>query len=198
MSMLKHLKGQINQQVVDFKLLLGVEAAARTEDRTILEQTILSYCAKTNAYQRILFVGCQWYTKHYERRFAHKEYWTIELEPQFAKYGARHHVIDSVTNLSLHFQDLFFDVIVYNGVFGWGINTQEDAEIAFEQCFRCLRSQGLLVFGWNNTPELSPFLPETCPTWDQFQPFVFPPLATSEYSVTNRMQNHTFRFLIKP
>ncbi len=176
---------------------LGMRVSLRSSDRTVLEQIILPYFAGQEQYQKILFVGCEWYTKYYEALFQHREYWTIELDPKLRKHGSTRHVVDTLTDLNSHFEENYFDVIIYNGVFGWGINTKQDAEASFEQCFRCLRESGILVFGWNNAPKFSPFPPENCLSWHQFKPYVFPPLATSSYPVSYSFQNHTFRFLMK-
>ncbi|MGV0024235.1 methyltransferase domain-containing protein [Phormidesmis priestleyi] len=197
MSVLKRLKSQIKEQIIDTKIRLGMDVSLRTNDRYVLEEIILPYFAESPACQKVLFIGCGWYTKSYEELFNHKEYWTIEIDPNLKKYGSSRHVIDSLNNLNSHFKHNYFDVIVYNGVFGWGIDTKEDAEIAFEQCFQCLRENGVLVFGWNNVPERCPFPPESCSSWHRFKPYHFPPLAASEYLVPESFQNHTFQFLIK-
>lgn len=197
MSTLRKLKSQIKAQIVDSKLRLGFDVALKTTDRIVLETIVLPYFAENSAYHRILFVGCQWYTKRYEEKFHHKEYWTIEIDPNLRKYGSSNHIVDSLENLDAHVEHNYFDVIIYNGVFGWGIDTEENAEIAFQQCFQCLRNNGVLVFGWNNVPERSPFPPENCSSWHRFKPYHFPPLATWECVVPDSFQNHTFRFLIK-
>lgn len=198
MSVLRTLKGKVHRQWIELKMQLGLETSIRTPDRTVLEQLILPYFANTQGYDKILFVGCEWYTKHYEKLFCDKEYWTIEINPESKRYGASHHVVDSITNLNSHFDRCYFDAIVYTGVFGWGVNTKQDADDSFEQCFRCLRECGVLVFGWNNVPSLSPFPPEDCLHWQHFQPYIFPSLARSEYVVPDSFQNFTFRFLQKP
>ncbi|WP_233222739.1 hypothetical protein [Chroococcidiopsis sp. CCALA 051] len=38
------------------------------------------------------------------------------------KFGSKRHVVDSLLNLSQHFAPGYFDLIVYNGVFGHGID----------------------------------------------------------------------------
>jgi SAM-dependent methyltransferase len=197
MSVLKRLKSQIKEQLIDAKMRLGIDVSLRTKDRYVLEEVILSYFVKSPAHHKVLFVGCEWYTKRYEELFNQKEYWTIEIDPRLKKYGASHHVVDSLNNLDSHFEPNYFDVIVYNGVFGWGIDTKEDAETAFNQCFQCLRENGVLVFGWNNLPERCPFPPESCSNWQRFTPYRFPPLDASEYLVPESFQNHTFQFLTK-
>ncbi|TIM81247.1 MAG: methyltransferase type 11, partial [Mesorhizobium sp.] len=43
-----------------------------TEDRKLLETVILTQLRRDPAVKRILFVGCEWYTKPYESRFRSK------------------------------------------------------------------------------------------------------------------------------
>lgn len=193
-----NVKKRIKRQIIRVKMRLGLGVALQTTDRHVLEKTILPYFAARSDCRRILFVGCEWYTKHYEKIFANQEYWTIEIDPQLKEYGAENHVIDALQNLDSHFELNYFDLIVYNGVFGWGIDTQQAADIAFEKCFQALRPGGTLVFGWNNLPERCPFPPDSCANFAKFESSSFPPLSTSTYVVPDSFQNHTFKFLVKP
>lgn len=192
------VKKWVKRSLIKAKMRLGLKTALQTTDRRILERTILPYFAAKGDCHRILFVGCEWYTKHYENFFKGSEYWTIEIDPQLKEYGAKYHVVDALQNLDLHFEPHYFDLIIYNGVFGWGIDTRQAADIAFERCFQGLRTGGTLVFGWNDLPERCPFPPSECPSFAKFEPFSFPPLSTSTYVVPDSFQNHTFKFLAKP
>ncbi len=128
-----------NSHVKGFNLHLN------TPDRHVLEEIIIPYFIHRKEFYKILFVGCDWFTKPYNGYFKNKEYWTIEIDESRKKYGSPRHIVDSFLNLSNYFDNNYFDVIVYNGVFGWGINNREDTETSFQQCFQCLRSGGILV-----------------------------------------------------
>ena len=67
-----------------------------SEDRQLLETNILMYLRDDPAINRILFVGCEWYTKHYEKFFKSKDYWTLEIDPAKRRYGGRRHIVDSL------------------------------------------------------------------------------------------------------
>jgi len=170
----------------------------RVEDRRLLVEVIFPYLVADQSIRRILFVGCDWYTKPYEKDFRSKEYWTLEIDPQKRKYGAKRHIVDSLWNLPRHVTPGYFDAIICNGVFMiTAIETREAAEPAFLACHICLRSGGLFVLGWNDTAELRPYPPEESETLAKFEPFVFPPLSTERH-LTNTAYRHVFSFFVKP
>jgi hypothetical protein len=179
------------------KALFGVDSYLANEDRRILEQIILPYVAHSEMYQNILFVGCDWYTNGYKRHFEHKNYRTIDPDPSKAKYGAKNHIVDRLENLDRHFRRETFDLIVCNGVIGYGLNAKADAELAFQACGDCLRCGGALVIGWADIDERRPFPPRECRSLRALQPYVFPPLGVSEY-LTDTVYRHTFLFYVKP
>jgi SAM-dependent methyltransferase len=176
--------------------LRGLDAYLNTRDRQILEESIIPYFVARDDLYKILFVGCDWYTKPYNKLFEHKEYWTIEPDPFKARFGSQKHVIDVLENLEKHFSENYFDLIIANGVFGFGINTKEDAETAFQQCFRSLQQDGIFLLGWDNVSRAKPFPLQEIRSLNQFAPYVFPPLSTSEYYTETRLR-HVFSFFIK-
>ncbi|ARV59685.1 hypothetical protein BZZ01_14535 [Nostocales cyanobacterium HT-58-2] len=177
----------------------GFDLYLNSPDRLVLEDRIIPYFISHSEYQKILFVGCDWYTKPYRKLFKNKEYWTIEIEEWKKRYGSKNHIVDSLQNLELHIQSHYFDVIIHNGVFGHGINTKKDTEESFDQCFQALREGGILVFGWNNVPQYTPFPVTTeCENLKRFDPYFFQPLSTAEYLTPNTETKHTFHFYKKP
>lgn len=187
---------QIQTALRHIPMSFGVDLYKRTEDRRILEERIFPYFVAHREYSKILFVGCAWYTRGYAAIFKNKEYQTLEIDPREGKYGARHHITDSLENLSLYFEEGELDLIVCNGVFGWGLNEKSSIEKAFPGCFRCLRPGGVFVLGWNDIPERRPFLLEECQGLKLFQPFVFAPLSTAQY-LTATSNRHTYNFFVK-
>jgi len=168
------------------------------EDRILLESTIFANLRDDADMNRILFVGCDWYTKPYESMFQTKEYWTLEIDAKKRRYGARRHVADALKNLGHHVKAGYFDAIVCNGVFmRTAIDTREEAEPSFEACHRCLRPGGWFILGWNDTDELRPYRPSESPALAAFEPAVFPALGVSEF-LTNTDYRHTYTFYKKP
>lgn len=168
-----------------------------TEDRRLLETVILAQLRDDPEVRRLLFIGCEWYTKPYERLFTSKDYWTLEIDPDKRRYGARHHVADALRNLAHHAPADYFDAVVCNGVFmRTAIETREDAEASFAACRHCLRPGGLFVLGWNDTAELRPYPPSESPELAKLKRAVFAPLATDEYA-TATSYRHTYTFFRK-
>jgi SAM-dependent methyltransferase len=178
--------------------VLGLPVSLGTPDRRVLEGQILPWLAAEPWIASVLFVGCDWYTVHYGRMFAAKEYWTIEMDPARARYGASgRHVVGPLQDLDRRFGPDRFGAIVCNGVLGWGLNDREEAERAFAACVSCLAPGGLLVLGINDVPEKRVYpLAESRPL-AQLAPFHFPPFGGASFLVPDSSNRHTFVFLQK-
>jgi SAM-dependent methyltransferase len=191
--LMRKIKGGVRR----VRILAGIEKFQDTEDRRVLEQVIFPQFLADPSIRRVLFVGCDWYTKVYEEIFAGREYWTIELDPGRAKFGSsQKHIIDSIENLDRHAPEGHFDLILCNGVFGWGLNERPAVERAFEQCHQRLREGGILLVGWNDIPQRRPMLLSDCDALGQFERMEFEPLGTSDYLVAGD-HRHTYSFYRK-
>jgi len=177
------------------RVLVGLPAPMRTLDREILENTIIPFFVARGV-RRVLFVGTDWFTKHYERYFTGSDYWTIEIEPRRRRFGAAQHIVDSVQHLDRHFPKAYFDLILCNGVFGWGLDDPVSCERAFQQCYDCLRDQGILMLGWNDVPEHRPFPLESIQSLARFARFEDSPLGAWRYA-TPTLNRHTYDFYTK-
>ena len=193
-------RGVIGDSLHGFGVRLGVAYGGSfyyaSEDRSILECVIIPFYQLSPTHQAIVFVGTDWYTHGYTRMFSRKNYTTIDPNSEKARYGAEQHIIDDVGNIERYMQPGELDVVFLNGVIGWGLNAQDEAERAFAACHRCLRKGGHLVVGWNDLAEHLPFRIETVESLGRFRPVVFPPLETSEHLVDNEWR-HTFSFFCK-
>lgn len=174
----------------------GFDSYHDSEDRRVLETVIMPDLAGREEVRRVLFVGCAWCTRGYWRIFRRQEYVTLEVDPGAAKFGARRHVVDSLENVRRHFGEGELDVIICNGVFGWGLDDRGVVERAFEGCFECLRVGGIFVLGWNDVPENRPFPPSECRSLRRFAPYEFAPLRASRHA-TATGNRHTFWFFRK-
>jgi len=119
-------------------------------DREFLVGRILPELSKPGA--TILWVGCQPYTFPYlrmiERRGA--ECWTLDIDPSSRWWGhSRRHIVGDLQAVATLYSERQFDVTLVNGVFGYGLNTQCDQNIAVEGLARVLKPRGLLMLGWN-------------------------------------------------
>lgn len=142
-----------------FLIGLGVDTRKRRTDREFLENRVFPAMLSDGTIQRILFVGVAWYTLHYPRLFSKRDFVTLEIDPAEACYGAAEHIIDSCENVQHHFPPGSLDAIVFNGIFGFGLNDKEVANRTLEAFACVLRPSGLFVLGWNDAPDTTPFRP---------------------------------------
>lgn len=197
--MLRRIQSRLRWYLLRIKVFLGIPIPlhAYYEDRIIFEEQILPYFRSESRFNRILFVGCESYTAHYKHLFSKKEYWTLEVDPTKRVFGSRNHVTDTIANLERHFQPGSLDLIMMNGIFGWGLNDRDEAERSIDACHRSLAPGGVLFIGWDDTPEYRPFAPDDLQTLAKFSPFVFPPFGESVRLVPGELR-HTFNFYQKP
>jgi hypothetical protein len=165
-------------------------------DRLILEETILPYFVRSVSVKKVLFVGCAAYTQRYEDVFSAKEYWTIDPKHMKRKYGSQRHIIDSITHVDRHVVKNYFDVIIMNGVIGFGLDGVGDIERAIDACHAVLASRGILLVGWNDTAERTPVDIRALPAIGKFREYLFEPLQACHYR-TEGWQRHTYSFYQK-
>jgi SAM-dependent methyltransferase len=164
----------------------------------LLETVILAELALDREVERILFVGCDWYTQTYGRMFRNKTYWTLDIDPDKRRFGAARHVTGRLRDLRDHAPAAFFDAIVCNGVFmTTAIERFEEAEPSFEACLDCLRPGGWFVLGWNDTDALRPYPPSESPMLRRFAPVPFPRIDAQEI-LTPTEYRHTYTFFRRP
>jgi len=176
---------------------LGLPTPLNTTDRIVMERDIFPEYARDASIKRMLFVGCGRYTAHYQQQFfPDKDFWTIEPDPAAAGFGAEQHVIAPLEELERHFPAGHFDLIICNGVYGWGLDRHEQLESGFAQCHSRLRDDGHLFFGWDDIPERAPVDLDTVSSRALFRKYTFPTLNTWRY-VTDTRYRHTFDFYRK-
>ncbi len=117
--------------------------------RRFLEFEILPWLGKR--YERVLFVGTGPYTWQFERLFRRTrgQYTTIDPESATAVWGARNHIVAPVQEIGRYRPAGYFDCIVFNGVFGFGINDLDSQRAAIKVLHDALAPGGLLLVGWN-------------------------------------------------
>ncbi len=184
----------VGRNLRDLLLILGLGPKLNEQDRRVLESKIFPYLVERDDIRRVLDVGCHWYTWHYQTIFRHKEYHTIEIDPARRRYGAKSHVIDSIEHLDAYFEADRFDLVMLNGVIGWGLDDERVANSAVEQIRRCLRPGGILTIGWDDVAEHRPFDIEAMSSLQGFEPFIMPPLGTSRFFCDESALRHTLNF----
>jgi SAM-dependent methyltransferase len=176
---------------------LGMAAPMLTEDRRVLEQIIFEHYRRDARIKTVLFVGCDSYTAHYQRRyFAGHRYWTIDPDPAVGRFGAKQHVVAPLQELSRHFPNGFFDLVMCNGVYGWGLDCAADCETALAQCHACLAEGGQMLLGWNDVPGRDPAPLSQIRSLRRFTPCSLPALGASRF-LTDTLNRHTYCFYLK-
>lgn len=182
----------------DFRLYLRTRRIdghfrLRTPDRIFLEDRVLPWLRDEARVKSVLDIGCDWYTRSYPELLKAERYETIDLDPEKARHasGGRHHV-GSLLELDRHCERGAFDLVICNGVFGWGVNGREKIAAAAGQIAGVMRPGGWLVLGWNDA---EPWRPECLKSFDA-APFAraeFPPEGSDTHRTATKSQ-HTYRF----
>ena len=176
------------------RFVLGLPTPLESADRKVLEQVIFGYFRALPGIRSVLFVGCDWYTRHYGRTFfAAHNYWTLDPAASARKFGARQHLVAPMEELGRHFPQGYFDVIFCNGVYGYGLDMPEQCERSFEQCHSRLRPEGYFVLGWDDIPRRRPVPLEEIRSLRKFRRHAFPVFGSCSYLTYTRYR-HRYDF----
>lgn len=167
-------------------------------DRHVLEEVIFPALLADEGMRRVLSVGCAWYTRAYEERFGDREFWTIDVDERARRYAGKRHIVASITAITEHFQPGSLDVVICNGVVGFGLDSEDDCNRAFRGAYRCLRPGGLLIIGWDDAEGCRPAVPlERLAGLRAFQRHALPPFPSWRYPTFSPI-GHTFDFYARP
>jgi len=131
-----------------------IEIKKPSADRVYLESVVFPYFAESLKPKIVLSVGVDWYTELYNLYFPESLYLTIDMNPDRNKYCKNgFHLNDNIENVKI---ENLCDLIIFNGVYGYGVNTQSQYNDTINSLAKLLKPEGVLVFGYNNTPEWNP------------------------------------------
>ncbi len=102
-----------------------------------------------------------------------------------------------MTNLVTHFEPGSLDLIICNGVFGWGLNAPEDIEAAFTAAQRSLRPGGWFLLGWNDVPKRRPLPVENIAALRQLSPAIIEPLGVHQFLTRGSQPAHGYTLYAK-
>jgi hypothetical protein len=173
----------------------GVEFPRKSENRLFLEHDIFKYLDTVLNHEsaQCLFIGTDKRSWHNRSRFCAK-FFTIYKDPTKAIYGDVHnHRIGSATELTQQYMHDQFDVIIANGVIGFGVNHIDQCEDLFAGLETIMKSNGVLVLGYSNSPSRIDFKLEHVKSYHLFEKFAphSNGLEQSEYV----FGDHVFVFL---
>jgi SAM-dependent methyltransferase len=150
---------------------LGLPPRADTADRRWLEQVLLPHVAQRSDIVTVLLVGTRWYTRHYPVLLPRQRCISIDIAAAAARHGSPHrHIVDDVRHVECHLAPATVDLVLFNGVFGWGLNDPVALDQALAALATVLRPRGELVFGWNDDGVHCPFDWRAVPRWRAFEP----------------------------
>ncbi|NCA10735.1 class I SAM-dependent methyltransferase [bacterium] len=191
-----NLPREIKSSAHGWLIRWGIDIRRLRPDRRLLERRIFPWLLAQPECDRLLFVGCAWYTQHYPRIFAGREFWTLECDPRLARFGGPRHVVGTCARVSEHFAAASLDVVICNGVYGFGLDDAATLAATIHGFRKVLRPNGLLVFGWNNVPGNDPLGLERLDCFEGFRPLVGGPCGGGRHEVPGRSR-HTFEFLTR-
>jgi SAM-dependent methyltransferase len=129
----------------------------RSRPRRCLEYGIFPHFYAHEEFKDMLFIGVSSCTEHYDEYFKNKTFYTIDIDPERARYGSKkRHIIDSAENITKYFKDGSLDAVIMNGVYGWGLDDDKTLIKTIEGIKRILRPGGVFVFGWDKVPKYDP------------------------------------------
>ena len=128
-------------------------------DRLYLEEVIFPAICSLRP-KRMLDVGVRDYTGHLGSLLPSEcERWTIDVDPIVAAFGSPgKHIVGSVLEIDRHFPPVSFDVILLNGLFGFGVDRRDEQEAVLRQVRALLREGGRLIIGWDRWPDGRPYV----------------------------------------
>ncbi|MCD0499398.1 MULTISPECIES: methyltransferase domain-containing protein [Achromobacter] len=180
---------------------LNIDFRLHAPNRVFLEESVFGYlndsAAASSDDSKTLFVGIDKHNWHYPR-LLNSEFHSLDIEERKAVYGQPgRHWTGSATEMADHYGDDVFDVVVANGLLGFGVNTEPDFRRLLEQCKKVLKPGGLFVIGYNDRPDRAPF--PVLPVLREFFELFEPPIAGVDghvHRVDDGFQ-HVFVFLRK-
>ena len=168
-----------------------------TTDRIVLEHQIFKHYAAHAELQNILFVGCDADTAGYHETYFHdRRFVTVEPNELNRDFGAKEHIVGTLEELGKHIPAGSLDLIICNGVFGWGLDDKDNCEKAFAAAYEALKPGGQMLLGWNDVPRRCPFPLESIASLSKFRKHEFPLFGSWRY-LTDTVYRHTFDFYLK-
>lgn len=125
-----------------------------TKARKTLEYRIFYDIQKQLDPRHILFIGSADYTSWYHHLFRNCLFETIDADPDNAISGSPHgHHVADITSTKPIWPHNTFDVVIFNGVYGFGLQTSDQLKHALSKIHDILKPGGILIFGWTNIPK---------------------------------------------
>jgi len=167
--------------------------------RNYFEYQILPFFSSENRFKRILIVGIAEFTQHYRLLFKQKEFVrTIDIDPNVAKFSSPQiHIVDSIENIEQHIDQDSLDLVLMNGVYGWGLANEDALRKSLSNIHILMKDEGVLVFGWNEVDPYDPLKIRSRNYFDMFQPYLFKGKSEIKFPTSKNPKQHVFSFFKK-
>lgn len=198
--LLRNLKNRYVAPIV-LRMLdqFGMHYSLKTPDRAFLENEIIGKLLAGGRYAHVLFAGVEMYTWHYRDLLASTDFHTIDRDANKRRYGnGPKHRVGSVCDLGTIYKPGQFNVVVFNGLVGYGLDSKADVDRALIAAYEVLADGGVLIIGWNNTPAHLDFALDELAGYQAYNHYVPRELALSSHRLEiQQSSRHTFDFLSK-
>ncbi len=181
----KHFCNTIIKQNIDYK-------RDNDDDRNVLESIILPHVLAEYNPKTILDIGREDYQAFYNDFFKKRELHTIDMKPEHEEFGnPGHHTTDNAINLKNHYKNNFFDFILMNGVFGWGLDDEIDVQKSFNAVYDILKPGGIFILGYND--DVVPL--DKIEGLNKLKKLYFEPFKNHKFKCSDN--KHFYKFYIK-
>lgn len=199
MKIIHKLKKFIFKLSPHLAIKMGIEFPVKSSNRIFLETNIFQYINQTYGAKQPrstgLFIGTDKRSWHYPK-VLDLDLHTIDIDKKKALYGnPKHHVVGSATALENHYNEASFEVIIGNGLIGFGMNHQAQCEQLLMGAALLLKPNGIFIIGFNDGPQFVNFKVKAAINYQLFDEFV--PEQFGLNSSTYQFDDHTFVFLKK-
>jgi SAM-dependent methyltransferase len=124
----------------------------RLPDRVYMTEAIIPRILARRP-KSLLNLGVHYYTDRTQRTLAAAgiDVFTADPDGRKTRWGSEgKHRVCKADEIGANFPGVTFDVVILNGVLGYGLNTQAEFERTLRAIAEKLRSGGLLVIGWDD------------------------------------------------
>ncbi|MBD0349716.1 MAG: hypothetical protein ICV65_01035 [Flavisolibacter sp.] len=112
---------------------------------------------------KILYVGCAPYSWDSLKSFNREvDLFTVDNKMRNVIWGGEKHIVADIQNIDKMVQPASFDMVLLNGIFGYGIDTEAAQTITYQALHSILKPDGLLLIGWNYDRSTDPLKNTTC------------------------------------
>ena len=143
--------------------------------------------------KKVLLVGCEHYTEHYPRKLRKNMLWSIDINPDVAKYGAKEHVVGDISYATRYYPKKNFDFVFLGGIFGYGVNDKKTAERTMKECYEILKKNGKLIIWWSDMPKHNQVIPQELKNYRLFKESSFAGIKSGHRT----KQRSQFEILVK-